>query len=118
MYKTTHLCLLALIIASNLMGILEVLYNLQEKEIPTSTANIWNFVFLIGTIFWAYHDANREDFEKPFDFGFLVYVFWPIAFPWYLIQTRGFEGVLVYLGFIFLWLWPWCAGLVAYVYYS
>ena len=75
-------------------------------------------MFFMSTIFWAYYDAGRKDFKKPFDFGFFIYVFWQVAFPWYLIKTRGIEGVVLYLGFIALWLFPWLSGLVTYVYFT
>jgi len=98
------------------MGFIEVRLNLQEEVVSDATQTLWAGVFVLLSIFWAYYDAEREDFDKPFDFGFLVYVFWPVAFPWYLIKTRGTEGVLVLIGFITLWLGPWFAGLLAYVY--
>ncbi len=112
-----NLYIYTLIAIAICMGILEVLLNLQEKEVSRSTQNIWGFIFVLLSILWAYYDAEREDFERPFDFGFLVYVFWPIAFPWYLFKTRGAEGILMLFGFISIWLGPWLAGLIAYVYF-
>ena len=87
-------------------------------EVSQTTNSIWGGIFILLTILWVYYDADRPDFKKPFDFGFLVYIFWPIALPWYLITTRGLEGILIFFGFISLWLGPWLAGLVAYVYYT
>lgn len=116
--KTPNLCLAALILMSMILGGMEVLLNLQDKEVSDSSSNTWSFVFLVGTIFWTYYDADRKDFEKPFDFGFLIYVFWPVAFPWYLVQTRGIEGLMIYFGFIFLWLAPWIMGLITYMYFT
>ena len=100
------------------MGVIEVLLILQGKEVSESTLSAWGLVSVILSILWAYYDADRNDFKKPFDFGFLVYVFWPVAFPWYLVKTRGVEGLLLFLGFISLWLSPWLSGLVAYVYFT
>ena len=100
------------------LGVVNVMLNLQGKDLSLSTDTLWGIAFLITTVFWAYYDADRGDFNKPFDFGLFIYVFWPIAFPWYLVKTRGAEGALMFLGFILLWKGPWLAGLVAYVYYS
>lgn len=113
-----NMYLYALIILCICMSGLEVILNLQNKVVSDSTQSIWGAVALILSILWAYYDADRKDFEKPFDFGFLVYLFWPIAFPWYLITTRGTEGILMYLGFVLLWAGPWFSGLVVYVYFT
>jgi len=113
-----NLYIYTLIFFASCMGVIEVLLNLQEKEVSDYTQSMWGLVFVILSILWAYYDADRSDFEKPFDFGFLIYVFWPVAFPWYLVKTRGVEGLLLFFGFISLWLSPWLSGLVAYVYFT
>jgi len=118
MPKTTNLTIIALLILSTSLAIVEVLLNLREEETSPSTQAAWGAIFFFLTIFWAYYDAEREDFEKPFDFGFFIYVFWYIAFPWYLVKTRGVEGVLLFVGFVAIWLAPWLSGLVAYAYYT
>ena len=118
MNQNKNLYVYALILLAAFMCAIEVLLNLQEKEVSDSTQFAWGAVFLILSILWANSDADRKDFYKPFDFGFLVYVFWPVAFPWYLVATRGVEGILVFGGFVLLYLGPWVAGLVAYAYFT
>ena len=118
MKKPTSLAIIILLIMSFSLCVLEFLLNLQGEEISASTDTTWAVIFFITTIFWAYYDADRDDFEKPFDFGFFIYVFWYIALPWYLIKTRGLEGILVFIGFITIWLAPWLSGLIAYVYFT
>ena len=115
---TTTLTIIAMLVMSLVLCVLEILLNLQEKFISESTEVAWSIIFFISSIYWAYYDADREDFEKPFDFGFFVYVFWWVLFPWYLIKTRGIDGVLLYLGFIAIWIAPWVSGLVAYAYFT
>ncbi len=116
--KTNNLYIYALIFLSFALGIIEVLSNLQEKFISQSTQSLWGLVFVVLTIIWAYYDAPSKKFQRPFSFGFLVYLFWPIAFPYYLIKTRGIEGLLIFMGFLALLFGPWLAGLVAYAYYT
>ena len=111
-------CTYALILLSTLKLTVEITLNLNHQEVSTTTDNAWNLIFLFGTIFWAYHDQNRKEFKKPFDFGFLMYIFWPVAFPWYLIRTRGVDGLIMYIGFLGVWLGPWLGGLVAYIYFT
>lgn len=118
MKKSNNLYVFALIFLAICVSTIEILLNLQGKEVSGFTQSMWGFVFVALTILWAYYDVETEDFIKPFDFGFLIYIFWPIAFPWYLLKTRGIEGVLIYIGFISLWLGPWLAGCVTYIYFT
>lgn len=107
-----------MLILSCLVTIVEVMLNLKGEVISLSAETTWGLIFLFLSIQWVNCDADRENFSKPFDFGFLVYIFWPIALPWYLISTRGIEGLLVYLGFIAVWLLPWISGLIAFAYFT
>jgi hypothetical protein len=116
--KNTKLYIYLLMVLSFLLVVIEVALNLQGKSVSNSTNSVWSLMFFVTTIFWAYYDADREDFNKPFDFGLFIYIFWPVAFPWYLLKTRGTDGSLMLLGFLVLWLGPWLAGLVTYVYFS
>jgi hypothetical protein len=118
MKRNKNIYIYTLIILAFCKSIIEILLNLKEMEVSQTTNTIWGGIFILLSILWVYYDADRPDFKKPFDFGFIVYVFWPIALPWYLITTRGLEGILIFFGFISLWLGPWLAGLVAYVYYT
>ena len=98
------------------MAAVEVVLNSNGEVVSDSTQSLWGFIFLILTIVWAIADSDTNEFEKPFDFGFLMYIFWPVALPYYLISTRGIEGVVLLIGFMGVWLGPWLAGLVAYTY--
>lgn len=116
--KKRNITLYALFGLSILVTIVEFLSNLKGNELSLLAQSSWAFVFFFLTFLWVYYDADRDDFEKPFDFGFFIYLFWPFVLPWYFITTRGSEGVLILLGLIFLWQSPWLAGLVAYVYFT
>ena len=107
-----------LLIISLLMSIVDVALNLQGREVSELTYVIWNFIFFISTVLWVKYDAQKNHFPRPFEFDFLVYLFWPVAFPWYLIKTRGIEGILLLSGFIALFLAPWVSGLIVYVYFA
>ena len=98
------------------MGAVEVFLNSSGEVVSDSTQSLWGLIFLVMTIVWAMADADTNEFEKPFDFGFLMYIFWPVALPYYLVSTRGIEGVVLFLGLISIWLGPWLAGLVVYTY--
>lgn len=111
-----NLSLSTLILLSAGMAAVEVMLNSQGEVASDSTQSLWGLIFLVVTIVWAMADSETNEFEKPFDFGFLMYIFWPVALPYYLVSTRGLEGIVVFFGLIGIWLGPWLAGLVAYTY--
>lgn len=105
-----------LILLSIAMTVVEVILNARGEGLSDTTQILWGGIFIIMSTLWVVVDADSNNFEKPFDFDFLIYIFWPIALPYYLISTRGLEGAIIFFGFINLWLGPWLAGLVAYTY--
>tara|TARA_R110002111_G_scaffold125391_1_gene189918 strand:+ start:328 stop:705 length:378 start_codon:yes stop_codon:yes gene_type:complete len=117
--KHKNLCIVAIVFLSIFMSFMEISLNVQGKEVSDQSQLTWDFVFLVLTIIWAWNDTKQSNVpHTTFDFGIWFYIFWPIMFPWYLIKTRGFEGLLMLLGFLFLWLGPWFFGYVAYVHYA
>ena len=111
-----NLIILALILFAIGIGTVEVLLNSKGEVVSDATQSLWGIIFIVLNIMWAIADTESNDFEKPFDFGFLMYIFWPIAFPYYLFATRGIEGIVLFIGFVSIWLGPWLAGIVAYTY--
>jgi len=44
--------------------------------------------------------------------------YFPLALPYYLVRTRGIEGIVYFIGFAALYFAPFLFGLVAYVYWT
>ena len=112
----SNLIIFALFSTSLVVGAAEVYLNSTGNFLTEQTQTLWGFIFVILSIMWATEDAKTQSFDKPFDFGFLMYIFWPIAFPYYLIATRKLDGLIYFSGFLAIWSGPWLAGLIAYVY--
>ncbi len=112
------LIIYGLLASSAGMGLLEIWANLRGEVVSAGTQSLWGIVYVVLSIMWSYADSKQRQFHKPYEFGFVAYVLWPVVFPWYLVTTRGVEGVVLFLGFLALWLIPWLAGLVAYVYFA
>jgi len=100
------------------MTLVECLAALKGEEVSGGTHVLWGFVSLLLTALWANEDSKTSEFEKPFEFGFLIYMLWPILFPWYLYKTRKAEGLMMFIGVLSLFYGPWLAGLVVYVYFT
>jgi hypothetical protein len=51
---------------------------------------LWALVCLALIIAWVELDCReRGDVYRPFEFGFLLLLFWPLYLPYYLFRTRG-----------------------------
>jgi len=114
MHKIWYLVLLFVLTLG--MTFVEVLSVLKGYEVQNSTVFLWKSSFLILTILWVKEDLKTNDFKQPFEFGFLLYILWPITFPWYLISTRKVKGSFLFLGFVLIFFFPWLSALITYVY--
>jgi len=61
MNKISRFIIIVLLIFALLLSIVEIILNIQEKELSSSTQAIWDVMFFVSTIFWAYYDADRKD---------------------------------------------------------
>ena len=55
---------------------------------------------------WVVVDARHRKCIPCFDFGFLSYIFLPIAVPWYCFWSRGWRGFRTLILLCGLWLMP------------
>ena len=114
MNKAWYLVLLLILTLG--MTFVEVLSVLKSYEVQNSTVFLWKISFFILTILWVKEDLKTKDFEQPFEFSFLLYILWPITFPWYLVSTRNFKGFVLFLGFLLIFFFPWLSALISYAY--
>jgi len=118
MKKLPLLIIVALLLMSVGMSFVEFQMNLEGEELSEKTWGLWAFlnVILVGT--WVLYDRKSSDFERPFDFGLFLYLFLPFLLLYYLVRTRGHEGLVTYIGFIAIYLLPEFMGLVSYAYFE
>jgi hypothetical protein len=87
-----------------IVAIYEALLFYFGFEISHEFEMIWRLVFVVLLTMWIDVDSrHRKEVYRPFDFGFLVLVFWIPYVPYYLIRTRRMMGLLALLGLIFLY---------------
>lgn len=117
MKNVPTLIIVTLLVMTIAMSYIEFLMNVDGDTLSQNIWGLWGFlnVVLVGT--WVLYDNKSGNFEKPFDFGFFLYLFLPVLLLYYLIRTRGHEGVVTYLGFIAVYIAPEFLGLFAYAYY-
>jgi hypothetical protein len=88
------------------------------SDIPVSDGlgAAWLIGFALLVAFWAREDAAVKKVHRTLDFSFYFLLVWPLALPYYLIKTRGVEGVVYFLGFAVLYFAPFVVGMLAYAY--
>jgi hypothetical protein len=83
-------------------------------DIP-DTALLVDFLNIIFLILWIDADSKgRQQITRPFDYGFLLYLFWLPYLPYYLWRTRGPWGLLIFVGFLILLFPGWIIRLGVY----
>lgn len=63
---------------------------------------------------WVIADARRLGIRWPFDSGWLIYTFWPVAMPYHIFRTRKTKGVLTIAGFFALFFAAYLIGLAVF----
>lgn len=97
-------------------SIVQVILNANNEVVSDVSDALWAFIFAILVAVWAVNEPKQRDFSAPFEFSAFLYFAWPIVLPYYLYKTRGYEGVILFLGFAAMYLTPFLSGLVAYIY--
>lgn len=112
------LYLYALLVLAVGMAVVEIVAGLDGVEASSGTQLLYGIIVLVLTALWASEDSKHTGFDKPFEFGFLIYIFWPVLLPWYLYSTRKADGLVMFLGILAIFLGPWLIGTAIYVYYA
>ena len=104
MEKLTKYIVLTLILISLLLSLQQFYIGLNEVESKGNIYTLWNIAFIVLVAFWC--DKDRLGKNWPFEFGYFVYLFWPVVLPYYLFKTRSVDGLVMFIGFVALYLMP------------
>ena len=97
-------------------SIVQVSLNSQAEVVSDASDTLWAILYSVLVAVWATKEPKQESFQAPFEFGAFLYFAWPIVLPYYLVKTRGIEGLVLFIGFVGMYAMPFVSGLVAYVY--
>lgn len=109
------LTLATLVMLSICMSIYVILLARQEVWFGRNLEQAWFFVFSATAACWGTSDARARQVARSFDFGFYIFLLWPVTLPYYLMRTRGAFGFWVFVGFVVLYLAPTIIGGMVYV---
>ncbi|PTU32664.1 hypothetical protein [Stenotrophobium rhamnosiphilum] len=110
--------LLLILGLSLLLSAYTVVLSLKGVEASDGLTVTWTFVFAALVACWARVDAATQKVHRTLDFSFYFLAIWPIALPYYLVKTRGIEGLVLFFGFSILYFSPFISGLITYVYFA
>lgn len=96
-----RILLLALVALGLAIGGYEAALFTQGRQVGSAFHETCSLAFLVLLVLWVDRDCRKhKNVYRPFDFGFLVFVFWLPYLPYYLVRTRGTWGLVWLLGFV------------------
>ena len=118
MDRTKNYTIATLLIVSVMISIGEIIANLNGGEISGRTYTIWSAIFIVLLAMWAQKDAYESSKHYPFEYGYFVYLIWPVLIPYHLISTRGRKGFAVLAGLFGVYWAPLIVGGITYVFFT
>ncbi len=114
-FRRTNVFLIALVTGSVLVAVYETLAYWRDVEPASQVAAAWPALFLLLVVLWVVEDSRSfPEIQKPFEYGFLVFIFAIPYFPYYLWRTRRWRGLLLLAGFVTLYFLSHLAQLTIY----
>jgi hypothetical protein len=98
--------LAALVSISVVSAAVDGLFYWFDAAAAPNTDLFADFIKVGLLVLWVDADSkSRQQITRPFDYGFLLFLFWLPYLPYYFWRTRGPLGLLLFAGFlILLWL--------------
>lgn len=87
-------------------------YEGYDPSYETETLMVISLTFMFA--WWVLDDAKAQKYHRPYEFGAFIFFAWPILIPVYLVETRGWKGLLLFPVFIGVYYLPWSVGWLAY----
>jgi hypothetical protein len=89
-------------------------YLAREVEPPPSFSLMYGIGFLWGIGWWLLKDSRKRGVAWVFDMGLFLYIAWPFFMLYYLLKTRGTQGLFVILSFVGVYVGALMVGMVLY----
>ncbi|QDP22905.1 hypothetical protein [Bradyrhizobium cosmicum] len=91
----------SLICVSAMSALVDGLFFWRGIYAAPVTAAFADALLALLLIMWIAADQrDHPQVERPFDYGFLLMVFWLPYLPYYLWRTRRFAGLGIFAGFL------------------
>jgi hypothetical protein len=97
------------------VGFFLAAYVVSRSAVAQMAATVLVYVLPLFIIFWVLQDARQRRCVPCFDFGFLLFMAFPLSVVWYLFWTRGWKGLALLAAFVGLFLVPWMFAIFVFV---
>ncbi len=78
--------------------------------------NTWAVLFALVLALWIDADSRTQPrITRPFEYGWLVLLYWIPYLPYYLWRTRGAKGLLMLAGFVCLFFSGWLVQMFIFI---
>lgn len=108
--------LAALMLMSVIYGAAAGYTALTGNTLSYRTALLWAAIFAVLIALWAKNDARLRSEQKPFEYSYFVFLFWPVVLPYHLIKSRGLEGLVLFLGICLMYWLPDIVAITVWMY--
>lgn len=108
--------LITLMLASVLVAAADAWLFLRDWHGAENLVLLWSLAFGVLVAMWIDADSRqREAVYRPYEYGFLIYLAWPLYLPYYLFKTRRGMGIVWLGGFVLAYLLATLARLVIWL---
>lgn len=92
-----------LVIVSLLGAIYEGALYWHGVEPTENLLSLWQLFFIVLLVLWVDADSkDHPEIYRPYEYGYLVFLFWLPYLPFYLWRTRRVFGIAMFGGFLAL----------------
>lgn len=104
MRNNKSLIILTIVALSLLMGGYQTYLNQNGYGLSLGLSYTWTMVSYILFAMWVVEDSKSySNIYRPYEYGYLVFLFSLVYLPYYFIKTRGwFLGVAILMGMLLL----------------
>ena len=90
-----------------MFGIFDALYICRHVAQPPLAGLLGRFALALLISSWV--ESQSPDWPT-IDFGAVLFMGWSVAFPYYLVRTRGLRGVVMVLAVLACYVIPFLVG--------
>lgn len=93
---TSNILIFSLVAGSVISGLYDAAFFWFDVQPERQLGAFWHLAFVLILVTWLERDSRgRADIQRPFDFGFLAFVYWIPYVPYYLWRTRRGMGLVI-----------------------
>ena len=108
MWKEKHFTLAAIVTLPLLSATYSGVTYWEDLTPNSDLVSLLDSLWFLFLVLWVVADSHsRTEIYRPYDYGFLVYIYSIAYLPYYFIKTRRWKGVFLLVLLVSLYELPW-----------